>query len=132
LDIIDIVPDGFSNSIRWNLGHILVGWDHGIFPKINENRRIPLQYHRMFPNGSRPGNWEAAPPAFEEIVEKLTLQVDEIIAATDGKLDDLIAKPFMEIKDLRGMFEFHLREEQHHLDCMLRIKAAIDAIGVSG
>jgi hypothetical protein len=59
------------------------------------------------------------------------LQVDEIIAASDGKLDDLIVKPFMEIQDLRGMFEFHLGEEQHHLDCMLRINAAIDAIGGS-
>jgi len=130
-DIVDIVPVGFNNSIRWNLGHILVAWDHGIFPKINENRKIPLQYHRMFPNGSRPSAWETEPPAFEEIVDKLKLQVDEIIAASEGKLDDLIAKPFLQIKDLRGMFEFHLTEEQHHLDCMLKIKAAIDATGVS-
>ncbi|MCR8633680.1 DinB family protein [Paenibacillus radicis (ex Xue et al. 2023)] len=129
-DIVDIVPEGFKNSIRWNLGHILVAWDHGIFPKINESRRIPMQYHRMFPKGSRPDDWEEKPPSFQEIMDRMRLQVDEIIKASEGKMDDLISKPFLRVKYLRGMFKFHITEEQHHLDCMVRIKEAIGVVGV--
>lgn len=123
-DLIDIVPSGFNNSIRWNLGHILVAWDHGIFPKINESRRIPQKYHFMFPKGSRPSAWTEEPPAYEEIVSRLRSQVDEIITASDGKLNDLVAQPFLRVKYVRGMFTFHLREEEHHLNCMRRIIAA--------
>jgi DinB superfamily len=126
-DIIDIVPEGFNNSIRWNLGHILVAWDYGIFPKINEAWRIPEQYYSMFGKGSRPSTWTEEPPSIDEIMDKLKTQVGDIITASDGKLNDLIAQPFLRVKYLRGMFQFHIREERHHLDCMLRIKAAIES-----
>jgi len=126
LDMIDIVPPGFNNSIRWNLGHILVAWDHGIFPKINENWHIPHAYHYMFPRGTRPSDWTVEPPAYEEIISYMHAQVDEIIAASDGKMNDLIAQPFLRVKYLRGMLSFHIREEQHHLACMQRIKDAVE------
>ncbi|TBL76110.1 DinB family protein [Paenibacillus thalictri] len=130
LEIVDIVPQGFNNSIRWNLGHILVAWDHGIFPKLGEEWRVPKSYHHTFPKGTRPSGWTTEPPAYSEILEKLRSQVDDIIVASTGKLDDPIAKPFLRIKRLRGMFHFHNREEQHHLDCMLRIKQAIEMANV--
>nr|WP_246362158.1 DinB family protein [Paenibacillus alba] len=125
-DILDIVPLGFSNSIRWNLGHILVAWDYGIFPKINESTRMPSNYYRLFPKGTRPSNWSEAPPSVDEITNYLKSQVDDIIEACEGKMNDLIAEPFLRVKYLRGMFSFHNREELYHLDCMRRIKAAIE------
>lgn len=51
---LDQIPDGFNNSIRWNLGHLLAAWDHGIFPKLGRERRIPDAYHHMFPSGTSP------------------------------------------------------------------------------
>ncbi|MEF2968555.1 DinB family protein [Paenibacillus sp. M1] len=47
--MIDVVPEGFNNSIRWNLGHILVAWDYGIFPKINEPLKAPKLWPRNDP-----------------------------------------------------------------------------------
>ncbi len=130
IEIVDIVPEGFNNSIRWNLGHILVAWDHGIFPKLGEGWRIPEHYHYLFPKGTRPSDWTTEPPAYSEILEKLRGQVDDIISASTGKLDNPIAQPFLRIKKLRGMFNFHNREEQQHLDCILRIKHAIEMVKI--
>ncbi|MBB3113204.1 hypothetical protein FHS18_005307 [Paenibacillus phyllosphaerae] len=127
-DIIDIVPEGMNNSIRWNLGHILVAWDNGIFPKISEHRRVPQSYYDLFRKGTSPYTWTEEPPSYIEIVSRLQAQTEEIILASDGKLNDPIAESFLRVKFVRGMFLFHLREEQHHLDCMKRIrKAALKA-----
>lgn len=128
--IMDVVPPGFNNSIRWNLGHILVAWDYGIFPKVNENPRMPALYYRLFSKGTRPDAWTEEPPAYDEIIGFLSSQVDEILAVSNGRMNDLIAQPFLRVKYLRGMFSFHIREEQHHLDCIQRIKAAIETSSV--
>jgi len=45
------------------------------------------------------------------------------------KVNDVIAEPFLRVKYVRGMFSFHLREEQHHLECMKRNKDAVETNG---
>ncbi|WP_162162972.1 DinB family protein [Gorillibacterium massiliense] len=126
-EMIDIVPAGFNNSIRWNLGHILVAWDYGIFPQIKENTRLPQSYLELFRKGTRPSSWTEEPPAYDELIHFLRTQADGIITASGGKMNNLIAKPFLRVKYLHGMFRFHLREEQHHLEWMKRIRDAIES-----
>lgn len=123
----DRVPDGFNNSIRWNLGHILVAWDHAIFPKLDEAWRVPNHYHYLFPKGSSPQTWKDAPPDFMEIVDLVRDQTEQIIEATLDKLDEPLAKPFLDIRSIREMYGFMLHEEAHHLNCMSRIRDAIGA-----
>lgn len=61
-------------------------------------------------------------PAFSEIIDKHKTQVGEIIAACQGKLDVSLPKPFLNIRDLRGMFQFMLKVETRHLDTIMHIK----------
>ena len=42
IEIIDLIPEGFSINIRWNLGHILVAWDHE-FIQIWRQKHLPLK-----------------------------------------------------------------------------------------
>jgi hypothetical protein len=116
------VPSGFSNSIRWNLGHILVGWDHGIFSNLNQERKIPLKYHIMFPNGSKPSDWKEEPLSFEAILENLNIQQEQIINASRGKLDKSLAKPFLHMTTLGEMFLFYISHESLHLGYINTIK----------
>jgi hypothetical protein len=120
-ELLDRVPEGFNNSIRWNLGHILVAWDHAIFPKLNQNWRIPEHYHYLFPNGSSPKTWNTSPPDFQEIIKYLKAQTDEIAEVCIGRLDDPLPEPFLRIKSIRGMYNFMLREETHHLNFMKKL-----------
>lgn len=47
-NIVDQIPIGHKNTIRWNAGHLLVGWDHTVFPAVTQERHLPLSYHVMF------------------------------------------------------------------------------------
>ncbi len=54
---LDVVPEGFKNNINWNIGHILVGWEHATFSNLGRSRLLPEGYHSMFPTGSSPVYW---------------------------------------------------------------------------
>ncbi|MGM0884631.1 MAG: DinB family protein [Bacillota bacterium] len=123
----DIMPEGFNNSIRWNLGHILVAWDHAIFPKLGEEWHVPSHYHYLFPKGSSPKTWQTAAPAVEEIVNHLRSQKDEISDATAHRLSELLVEPFLKIATIQEMYGFMLREETHHMNVIKRIAEAIRA-----
>lgn len=113
-DIIDEVPDGFNNNIRWNAGHILVGWDHTMFPAVGKERQMPLSYHLMFPRGSKPDDWTEKPPSLDEIIQRLETQPNEIIEASKGRLDDKLEEPFLHITNLGEMVVFHMNHETLH------------------
>lgn len=120
-DIIMSIPHGFSNNILWNLGHILVGWDHGIFSNLSKERHIPQNYHLMFPSGSKPIDWHDEPPKFEEIIEQLRKQPDEIIEQCQGKLDLALAKPFLHLTTVGDMFLFQISHESLHMGTVTSI-----------
>lgn len=40
-EFVDQILKGHNNSIRWNTGHILVGWDNTMFPAVQEERQLP-------------------------------------------------------------------------------------------
>ncbi|WP_261302917.1 DinB family protein [Paenibacillus andongensis] len=122
-NIIDLIPEGFSNNIRWNLGHILVGWDHGIFPNIKLERRESLHYHTIFPKGTVPKECWGDEPVFKEIVSNLENQLESIIENSKGKLEQPLIVPFIpRVKTIKNMFQFHIKHEEHHLECIRKIK----------
>lgn len=114
-EIIDEIPAGFNNHIRWNAGHILVGWDHTMFPAVGIERQLPLAYHLMFPGGSRPSEWTENPPAIEEIIKKLEEQPKQIKKACKGHLDDKLEEPFLQMETLGEMVVFHMNHENLHV-----------------
>lgn len=124
-DKLDLIPEGFNNSIRWNLGHLLAGWDHGIFPKLGDSWRIPTHYHHMFPRGTSPRDWREAPPSLKEIIKLLKEQKEQITDELPSHLDYPIAEPFLHMKIMADMLEFHLEEEQRHLKAMYAIAEAL-------
>lgn len=121
----DLIPDGFGNSIRWNLGHLLAAWDHGIFPKLGRERRIPNAYHHMFPRGTSPLDWTEYPPTREEIIQELGKQMNDIIEVLPFRLEAPLAEPFLEMSSMEEMAEFLLREEQHHQKVIRAIGEAL-------
>jgi|GEM_PF-528027 len=127
-DMLDIIPKGSKTSIRWHLGHILVSWDHAIFPNLQESWRMPTHYHYLFPRGRTPADWvdePTAPPSYKELLEKLRTQSEEIIASCRGRMDDPLAKPFLNIPNIRGIFRFAIKVEARHLETILQMKKKI-------
>lgn len=125
-DKLDLIPEGFNNSIRWNLGHLLAAWDHGIFPKLGGSWRIPTLYHSMFPKGTSPRDWQEPPPSLKDIVRWMKEQKEQITEELTPHLDYPLVEPFLNMATMAEMLEFLLNEEQHHQKKMRAILDALD------
>ncbi|WP_408009753.1 DinB family protein [Pseudalkalibacillus sp. A8] len=121
-EILDYIPEHHRNNIRWNMGHILVGWDHTVFATLEMERRMPLQYHLMFPRESSPADWKEHPPSFEELLQNLKEQPDEIIEVSRGKLEEPLKRGFLHMKTLGEMFLFHMNHEALHMGTINMLK----------
>lgn len=94
----DDMPEGFKNSIRWNLGHILLSQENLLFSFVGENDRhsLPTEYGELFGFHTSPHTWNGlTPPALSELREKLEDQPRRMKEVFSGRLDELGEKPFV-------------------------------------
>jgi hypothetical protein len=124
-EVADQIPPGHNNSIRWNAGHILVGWDNTMFPVVNMERQMPLSYHLMFPSGSNPEHWTEQPPSMEQLIKKLEEQPILIEKACKGHLDEPLKEPFLGMKTLGDMVIFHMNHENLHMGIIKSMKQGL-------
>ncbi|WP_085506446.1 DinB family protein [Thalassobacillus devorans] len=117
----DLIPEHYTNNIRWNAGHILVGWDHTVCNHFKLERMLPLQYHLLFPRGSSPSEWKDEPPNASKLMEQLEQQPAKLIEISKGKLDTQLEEPFLHMTTLGEMFLFHISHEAMHLSVINKI-----------
>jgi uncharacterized damage-inducible protein DinB len=94
---LDVVPPGFRNSIRWNLGHVFVSQEKMVFTLAGEENKSPEGYISLFAGGTAPSMWEEssiAIPTLEEITTCLRDQPGRIQEQFAGRLGDPLAEPF--------------------------------------
>ncbi|PFA63049.1 hypothetical protein CN378_18615 [Bacillus sp. AFS015802] len=131
-EMADHIPSGYNNNIRWNAGHILVGWDHTMFPAINQKRRLPDSYHRMFPRESKPLDWTEKPPSMDKLIKELAEQALFIEEACRGRLDEPLKESFLGMKTVGDMVIFHMNHESLHMGIIKSMKQALSVKGVTG
>ncbi|MGR3766235.1 DinB family protein [Rossellomorea sp. NS-SX7] len=95
----DAMPDGFRNSIRWNLGHILLSQENLLYSFVGENERkaIPAHYNELFGFNTSPLTWEEnglTPPTLTELRDLLEEQPKRVKQTFTGRLDEQGEKPF--------------------------------------
>ncbi|WP_059103712.1 DinB family protein [Shouchella shacheensis] len=66
---VDVIPEGFSNSIHWNYGHILVIADHLLSHAKNYDPVVPASYQQYFHKGTSPTDWSGDVPTLEQLKE---------------------------------------------------------------
>jgi hypothetical protein len=57
----DIQPEGFNNTIRWNVGHMVYWMDKYSTLSFGSPSAIPAQYEALFSSGTKPSDWTIAP-----------------------------------------------------------------------
>lgn len=124
-EIADQIPHGHNNSIRWNTGHILVGWDNTMFSAVDKERQMPLSYHLMFPRGSKPENWTEQPPSMDMLIKQLEEQPIHIEQACKEHLDDPLKVSFLGMRKLGDMFVFHMNHESLHMGIIKSMKQTL-------
>lgn len=125
----DIIPEGFPNSLRWQLGHILVSCEYLVFHQAGEEMKIPEGYNEMFARGTSPKDWTGQPPSVEELKKHLSEQVGRLKETFENRLDEKVQESFQagpyELKTVEEMIMFALFHESEHIGCIKGLKSGI-------
>ena len=124
----DIVPEGFNNNIRWQLGHILVTAELFLF---KGQGKLPVSYKELFGPGSKPANWTGDVPSVATLMEQLNEQLARIQEVDTTTFDIKLEKPFIgneTVGELAAMGAFH---EAMHVGQIQALKQIVETTKVN-
>lgn len=88
----DLVPEGFNNNIRWNLGHVYLLQERFAFGGSQEPMIVPDGFADLFGVDSKPSEWEVQPPTLPELIQLLEDQTRRIEEKLNICLNEVVAK----------------------------------------
>jgi len=120
----DLIPQGFNNNIRWNLGHIYLVQEQFAFVFSQGPVQIPDGFVELFATGSKPTDWKLKPPTLSDIVQMLAEQSKRIRLNLENRLDEPVENPLtiaaLSLKTVEEFLSFTLFHEGIHSQ-MLKI-----------
>ncbi|OPA73771.1 hypothetical protein BVG16_27190 [Paenibacillus selenitireducens] len=131
-DMADQVPEGFRNTIRWNLGHIYVVLERFAFQYLGLPLQMPEGFKEHFENGTSPLNRHdsVTVPSLQELEVLLNGQIDRIREALQHRLDEELAQPYttslgMTLATPQQFLSFSLYHEGMHVSVIKLYKAIL-------
>ncbi|PGS55430.1 DinB family protein [Bacillus sp. AFS041924] len=128
-EVVDVIPAGFNNNIRWNAGHVLGAYEQLLYTNTGETGQLSKDFIDFFKGGTKPSDWQEEPPAYEEIITLLEQQVEQVISTYEGRLDEVIPKEMklgsFEIKTVRDMISFNIFHEGLHTGLINGLKRSL-------
>ncbi|QUG41868.1 DinB family protein [Psychrobacillus sp. INOP01] len=129
-EIADIIPNGFTNNIRWNFGHIAYIQEKLVFGVSGEKMILPQAYETFFSAGTKPADWIGIAPSIAEISVELIAQKQRIKDSLPGSLQKRLPEPFtnkagITFHTLGETFLFSFYHEALHIETIKRIYRAI-------
>ncbi len=92
----DIQPEGFNNTIRWNVGHIFVSLESFVKKSTPTYELVHPEWIPLFKGGTKPEDWNVEPPTNEELLAALAEQPKRVEEILTGKVD----QPLEEVMSL--------------------------------
>lgn len=118
----DRIPEGFRNTIRWQLGHIYVVLERIAFQYIGLPLHLPEGFKEQFENGTSPLNVPnfAAIPTLQELETLLNEQQERIRNGLRDRLQEKVVQPYttsagMTLETPEQFLSFSLYHEGMHL-----------------
>ncbi len=119
------VPDGASNSVLWNIGHIVYSNSSMVYGPCGLESPIPAGYEGLFKGGTSPGTW-SAPPSTEEVLGHFKTMNEDIVAKyTSGALDSFAPiqlMPGMKLENIEDALGFCCVHEGVHIGAVIALK----------
>ncbi|WP_334074455.1 MULTISPECIES: DinB family protein [Paenibacillus] len=97
----EILLEGLSNHVKWNLGHIYFVQEKFAFHFLGEEMLLPPGFAELYAPGTRPGSEPADGFALAEILDLLDGQMTRIEAALSARLKEEVKQPYTTSKGLR-------------------------------
>lgn len=121
----DQMPKGFSNTIRWNLGHIYTVQNMFLSKYGGKKIETPHRYLELFAPGTRPVDWEGEVPTLDELKQLLVEQPAKMKEALIGQLQDKAVKPFKSLSTIGELLLFTIYHEGMHVGTIRGLKKLI-------
>ncbi|WP_347550923.1 DinB family protein [Pseudalkalibacillus hwajinpoensis] len=127
-EIADKLPEGFSNTVRWNIGHILVTAELVLHRFTGMENNLPDHYSSLFKAGTHPTEWTVEPPDLIELKHHL-LEQNNRFKSLEGKLNEQLENPFsigsyLTLETVSELLLFLMNHENLHLGTISGIKRA--------
>jgi uncharacterized damage-inducible protein DinB len=124
----EVIPKGFKNNIRWNLGHVYLEQYMWIKNLTREDVDVPNEYDNWFGWGSSPENFTDETPSLDELKVLLKEQLPKIKETYGDKLEEEFEPTEMwgmtTLEQVLIWTNFH---EGMHLQAILDIKKCMNA-----
>ncbi|MBU8878200.1 DinB family protein [Bacillus sp. FJAT-29790] len=120
----DLMPRGFRNTIRWNLGHIYTFQNILLSKFGGKHFETPTRYLELFAPGTKPDDWEGEIPTLDELKQLLEEQPAKIKEALAGHLDEKAAEPFKSLSTIGELLNFSMYHEGLHVGIIKGLKKA--------
>lgn len=131
-DIADRIPEGFRNTIRWQLGHIYVVLERCAFQYLGLPLHLPTGFKEQFEYGTSPLNTPVSVlvPTLQELETLLKEQQERIQEALEHRLQEKIVPPYttsagMTLETPEQFLSFNLYHEGMHLSVIKLYKSLL-------
>lgn len=125
----DKMPEGFRNTIRWNLGHIYVVQESLVVGLAGGSPECSDSYKDLFAPGTKPADWQGEVPSLSELKATLEQQPLRLKERFAGRLEEKAAKPFtpgnLVLDTIEGLVNFTLYHEGLHTGNIKGLKRSI-------
>ncbi len=124
IDLVDRIPYGHRNHIRWHLAHMWDVFERYVFHIALQTYPEHDEELKLYGYGSSPENWvDAEIPELAEWIERLAAQPARIEMALTGLLDTTLAEPFTfdngyTVTTARELLNYGLYHEGLHLSAI--------------
>jgi uncharacterized damage-inducible protein DinB len=131
-DEADIMPKGFNNTIRWNVGHILIVQDQLASNFAGLPQQLSPEFVTLFGNRTRPSEWQRQiePPTLQTLSYELKRQTAYIKESLGNRLQEKAKKPFIRLgfkmETIGEILTFSLHHEGMHTGIIYAIQRAIE------
>ena len=111
----NVVPEGYKNSIHWQIGHILFSTENHVLRLSDQNKVLPESYQTFFAYGTKPLDWKEEPPTWDLLIKQLKEQLDYIQETLNDKLDTPVKENFLKVNTIGELLVYNVSHVSEHL-----------------
>ncbi|MDF2535224.1 MAG: formate dehydrogenase [Bacillales bacterium] len=126
-EILDILPMGHNNSIRWILGHILVSTEGFAHPLEKYKNSLPAHFYELFEKGSSIDLWVGEIPTTQELKNYLIEQQGRISFKPIHRDDTPLKSAILTFETVGELMYMHCYHETLHLGQLQSMKKVLTA-----
>jgi uncharacterized damage-inducible protein DinB len=125
--IADVQPEGFNNSIRWHVGHVLTVAEQFMFGFPKKSTHLPANYMELFASGTSPAAWQGDVPQLQELIVQLQDQIKRIKEIPAESFNQRLKTPFLGQETFGELTNIAIFHESIHLGQIQSMKRVIKA-----